>query len=404
MSNSKLHVLIIGAGVSGLLIAQGLQKCGISYEIFETEPSATAHKGQRNWGMTIHWSKPLLEQLLPTDLWSRLSEAQADPSFDATVAADYSIPFYNLKTGEYLKSQPVPHAIRVSRRKLRELCAQGINVQYGKTIINCKCDTVKNSVTASFSDGSSATGKILIGADGHRSVARNLLLGDNIGSPKPIPGGIQLYGLSITYNDAQKARHIRQLHPINWCGFHPDKPMSFWMAMADVPDPEKPEKWEFQLMPTFAGPYQAMSAAEQLSMLKDVAQDLAEPWKSAIEWIPEGSNVHYSNLMYWQPVPWDNNQGRTTLAGDSAHAMPPHRGQGLNHSIQDALNFVNAMKSVKDGQVTLEAGITTYDAEVVKRGADEVQTSVRSAILVHDYRKLMDAPVMKQGYIRTKLK
>ena len=48
--------------------------------------------------------------------------------------------------------------------------------------------------------------------------------------------------------------------------------------------------------------------------------------------------------------------------------------------------------------------IGAYDAELVKRGSDEVKTSVMSAILTHDYAKLMEAPVMKQGYVRTELK
>jgi 2-polyprenyl-6-methoxyphenol hydroxylase-like FAD-dependent oxidoreductase len=80
------------------------------------------------------------------------------------------------------------------------------------------------------------------------------------------------------------------------------------------------------------------------------------------------------------------------------------RGQGLNHSIQDAANLVQAITNVTSGKGTLSDEIDSYDAEVVKRGADEVKTSVQSAILTHDYAKLMDAPVMKQGYVKTELK
>lgn len=34
---TDMHVLIVGAGVSGLLIAQGLKKAGIKYTVFDTE-------------------------------------------------------------------------------------------------------------------------------------------------------------------------------------------------------------------------------------------------------------------------------------------------------------------------------------------------------------------------------
>jgi 2-polyprenyl-6-methoxyphenol hydroxylase-like FAD-dependent oxidoreductase len=79
------------------------------------------------------------------------------------------------------------------------------------------------------------------------------------------------------------------------------------------------------------------------------------------------------------------------------------RGQGLNHSIQDAVNLVKALESIRYGSSLAEA-ISAYDAELVKRGSDEVRTSVHSAILSHDAKKLMEAPVMKQGYVKTELK
>jgi 2-polyprenyl-6-methoxyphenol hydroxylase-like FAD-dependent oxidoreductase len=83
--------------------------------------------------------------------------------------------------------------------------------------------------------------------------------------------------------------------------------------------------------------------------------------------------------------------------------MNSDRGQGLNHSIQDAVNLVKALETVHDG-TTLAEAISAYDVELVKRGSDEVRTSVHSAILSHDAKKLMEAPVMKQGYVKTELK
>jgi hypothetical protein len=180
--------------------------------------------------MTIHWSKPLLEKLLPTELWNRLHEAQADPSFDAKDAAEYCIPFYDLKTGKHLKSAPVPHAIRVSRRKMRAFCAQGIDVQYGKSIVGLEYNDKESGVNAIFADGTSLAGSLLVGADGHRSKVRELLLGTEKGGLSPIPGGVQLVGLRICYDDAEKARHVRQLHPINWGAFHGEKNLSIWTA------------------------------------------------------------------------------------------------------------------------------------------------------------------------------
>ena len=44
-NSNDLHVLIIGAGIGGLTLAQGLRKQGISFEIFERDASAEA-RGQ----------------------------------------------------------------------------------------------------------------------------------------------------------------------------------------------------------------------------------------------------------------------------------------------------------------------------------------------------------------------
>jgi hypothetical protein len=66
------------------------------------------------------------------------------------------------------------------------------------------------------------------------------------------------------------------------------------------------------------------------------------------------------------------------------------------------VNLVKALESVQDGKPLTEA-VSAYDAELVKRGSDEVRTSVHSAILSHDAKKLMEAPVMKQGYVKTEL-
>jgi cation diffusion facilitator CzcD-associated flavoprotein CzcO len=49
MSNEKLHVLIIGAGIGGLTLAQALRKQGISFEIFERD----AKPGARGQGYAL---------------------------------------------------------------------------------------------------------------------------------------------------------------------------------------------------------------------------------------------------------------------------------------------------------------------------------------------------------------
>jgi hypothetical protein len=49
---------------------------------------------------------------------------------------------------------------------------------------------------------------------------------------------------------------------------------------------------------------------------------------------------------------------------------------------------------------SLKEAIDKYDAEIVKRGSDEVGTSVKSAIFL-THQKAMEAPVLAQGYAKS---
>jgi 2-polyprenyl-6-methoxyphenol hydroxylase-like FAD-dependent oxidoreductase len=80
--------------------------------------------------------------------------------------------------------------------------------------------------------------------------------------------------------------------------------------------------------------------------------------------------------------------------------MLADRGQGLNHAICDASNFVAAMQKVKTGASSLKDAITAYSEEVVRRGAEEVLISKQNAIMMLDWDQLMESPIVKQSLQR----
>lgn len=120
-------------GVTGLLIAHGLKQAGISFSIFESEPSVS-HYRPREWSMGIHWALPQLEALLPPHLKARLKETQNDPFLDSPDEDEFRM--YNGLDGTILRSLPLPKTIRVSRRKLRALASEGIDVQACEQIVS----------------------------------------------------------------------------------------------------------------------------------------------------------------------------------------------------------------------------------------------------------------------------
>lgn len=122
-------ILIVGSGVSGLLLAQYLRKTGRPFQIFERDMDlATRGLG---WGLTLHWSLPALRSLLPDDLVLRLPEAYVDRAAVEQGKAS-TFPFFDLSTGELKASTPKASTdtrIRVSRDKFRRLLATGLEIQ-----------------------------------------------------------------------------------------------------------------------------------------------------------------------------------------------------------------------------------------------------------------------------------
>ena len=135
--STEQHVLIIGAGLTGLSVAHGLHKAGIRYSIFETE-DANAQR-RREWTMGIHWAVNQLYSLLPPPLASRLvSEATVDPSLDYVTPPTNGSKIFDGATGELLKELKADEMLlRVSRRKLRKLISEGVDVKVGVTFYFC---------------------------------------------------------------------------------------------------------------------------------------------------------------------------------------------------------------------------------------------------------------------------
>ncbi|KAF2101265.1 FAD/NAD(P)-binding domain-containing protein [Rhizodiscina lignyota] len=388
MSEKPLHVIVIGAGLAGLTIAQGLKKNGVSHVIVDRE---TAPRG-RNWGITLSWADPLFEKLLPPELYTTLQACQPDKDLTAEAAGQKGILIRDGSTGKAMTEAHMPLIRRMQIQKTKKHLAQGLNIKYGKKLTDITTDD--SGVTAHFEDGTSETGNVVIGADGGASRVRRWLLGE-VADQEVMPYAFMNFPFTLP---AEKAVWLdKEMNPNVDASAHP-KNMYIGLFLLDKPIQEKPETWIFYLLTTW--PLTTREDFEntenRLERLRARMDGWADPYKSVVEWLPDDIPIGKDQLRIWHTKPWDNHGGKVTLAGDAAHSMTFHRGQGGNLAIKDADEFVTQMIAVQEGKLSPGEALKQYDEGVVERGK-EVAISTAQTDAFHDYANFKESPVFKMG-------
>lgn len=77
MAVEKKPIIVIGGGLVGLTLAQGLKKAGFKFEIFDRDKSIDERPA--GWGITMHWALASLQACLPPELFAKLQSIQVDP-------------------------------------------------------------------------------------------------------------------------------------------------------------------------------------------------------------------------------------------------------------------------------------------------------------------------------------
>ena len=149
-----------------------------------------------------------------------------------------------------------------------------------------------------------------------------------------------------------------------------------------------------------------------LKHLRELGAQFAPPFCIAAVNVADNTQLFVDQGTQWDPRPHftvsdgfaaspDSSGAKlrtVTLAGDAAHAMLPHRGQGLNHALEDAARLVAALTAAfKDETQTLQTAIAAYEQEMVRRGGEEVETTARAATAAHEWSILTQSPMFKHG-------
>lgn len=407
--DEPLHVAIVGAGITGLNVALGLQARGVSYSVYERAP------GFREIGAGIGFS-PNAERAmgaLGRDVLAAFKRV-ANPNGE-----DYFQWMDGYQTGELIfKLHVGTDGFQGCRRcdvleEWAKLVPAGA-VHFGKEIDTIsEPSTDGGKLTLRFRDGTAALADVVIGCDGIRSRIRQLLLsdlqGNNSDSDKLPPSAHPHYTRKFCY---------RALVPMDRAIAAIGAPRALTRFMYNGPGAHVitypvGRSSVLNVLAVLSDPSPVWPAAET-SGRHTAPGSKAEAEAAFAGWHPTVRRIvgllpdHQGGMDKWaifdmaeHPAPWYA-RGRVCVAGDAAHATGPHLGAGGGMGIEDALLLAGLLAEVKrrvaearddsDGAERnsrrrrgklLEAALAVYNEARYERTQDVVRSTRAACDLFH---------------------
>ncbi|KAJ5200129.1 Monooxygenase FAD-binding [Penicillium cf. griseofulvum] len=387
-------ILIIGAGTSGLILAQHLRRLNVAFRIFERDSAIDARSG--GWGLTLHWSLPALRELLPPDIVERFPEAFVNK--DASIRGDVgSFQFFNLQSGDALYDAPAAERIRVSRVRLRQLLATNLNIEWNKNLRNI--ESTADEITAHFEDGTHYTGRLLVACDGSRSRTREILYPDAQMNQLPV----QLLGAATLYS-AEEMGGAESIDPFIFQGSHPESNVFLFFSFLDTPnnfENSSKDCYHCQIIISWAdskGISVPDANADRIALMKKLTDNWSEPFRSLVHKLPNDVEVRSIRVEDWMfRLGRTHAHPRAVLVGDSAHTMTMFRGEGANNAIVDVLDLVKHVDMRQPRSLdseALQSSLAAYENDVFTRAEPSFLKSRQACLDANDFSKIEGSPLV----------
>jgi salicylate hydroxylase len=325
--NSKLRIIIVGAGLGGLTTAACLQKKGYRVKVFEQASSLS------EVGAGIQTSANASVVLHDIGLEDQLRAGSSRPETWYTRLYDSGEIIKELPLGNghekmhgypyYLLHRADFHKILVD--KVREHDADAITINAGATHF----DETGDSVTVHFTNGQTETADLVIGADGIKSAIRKQI----VGPEEPVYTGNAAWRAIIPASKLPK--DIMANITTVWVG--PRKhAVTYWLRGGEL--------------------FNFVSAVETSAWTEE-SWTVKYPWEELqadfVGWhddIQTVINACDKDACYrWalnNREPVDNwRTRRAILIGDAAHPTLPFMAQGACMAIEDAAVLTRALES-----------------------------------------------------------
>src|SRR5215472_18161496 len=177
--SAPLQVVIIGGGIGGLTLAQGLKKSGVSAVVYERDRTRT----DRVQGYRVHINPTgslALHECLPAPLFKAFTRTCGRSSEGIRFVTEQMkvlLVLDRLNAPGRFGGDGVAQHRSVSRITLRQVLLSGLEdaVHFGKKFVRYEGDSF-GRIVAHFEDGSMAKGDVLVAADGGGSRVRRQFL------------------------------------------------------------------------------------------------------------------------------------------------------------------------------------------------------------------------------------
>ncbi len=324
-----MRVLVIGGGFGGLTASIALRAAGVEVMVFEK----AAEPGVMMVGGGFH-------------LWGNAIRALGELGLEETArerGAMLTRTEFHSSKGRLLAVWPLEEIARemdafdvgISRQELMSLLYEAA----GADAVTCGAELTSftddgSSVTATFADGRTESGDVLVGADGLRSIVRAALLGP---AEPNFAGYIQW---QVLLEDAA------ELVPEGI------ERITFGPGLRTVM--HRVGGGRVFLACAVHGPDQRGGrAAGTKQLLLERFRGWPEPTAAAIEAMPEEQIVALPVYDRTPVKEWG--KGRVTLLGDAAHPMTTNTGQGGNQAIEDGIVLARMLGDADDPAPALRA-------------------------------------------------
>jgi len=343
LMETSMSVLVCGAGPTGLVAALELARRGIDVRIVDAEPNPSQlSKAAVLWRRSLE----VLHASVPVEQFTTQGRPVYGIQFEADGSVLQEIDF-GVDTGRF------PHGLLIPQNKTESILNEaleslGIQVERGVAVKDFS--SCADHVEVQFSDGVCSQFAWLVGADGAHSTVRKRL-------------GVKFPGVAIDRRwlladlelaEAGPEDRIRMfLSSAGLLGLFPYG-NKVWRVIADA--------GPIDLESTRIDP----TCENMLHVLRS---------RSGLDWTIKKA-LWLSEFRINERQVDQYCHGRVILAGDAAHIHSPAGGQGMNTSIQDAVNLSWKLAMVIKRQATSSL-LTTYQDERHPVGASVVQGSGR---------------------------